>query len=378
MHWLIESTTLDALRAAVAAGHMPTAEQQAEFEARDRSPGGILSVAGDKAQIAVQGVLTPRPSFLAMLFGGGNTTYGQIQAALADAETDPDVKDITLAIDSPGGAIDGLFDTLAALQGVTKPMTAKVANVGASAAYAIATQADTIEAANRATRVGSVGIVASFFVSDSQVSVSSRKAPLKNPDVRTEAGKDVVRDQLDALHDIFVDAVAEGRNMSVKKVNADFGRGATVLAEDAVRRGMIDGVAGVDQGTAADLGGEQKTEANKMDLVTLKAEHPAVYAQAVEIGVTQERDRVGAHLMMGEKSGDTKTAFEAIRDGSEMTATLQATYMAAGMNRADADAAAADDAETAAAADAVDSAPDGEDMADAVAAIVEENMGSEV
>ena len=158
----------------------------------------------------------------------------------------------------------------------------------------------------------------------------------------TEDGKAIVREELDALHEIFVDAIASGRDTTVEKVNADFGQGATLLAEEALKRGMIDTVAdsslavvsSTDSTTTARKGGNQ-SEKGPMDLTTLKAQHPDVYAAAVQEGVTQERDRVGAHLTMGEASGDMKTAVGAINDGSVMTATLQAAYMAAGMNRQD-------------------------------------------
>ena len=50
-------------------------------------------------------------------------------------------------------------------------------------------------------------------------------------------------------------------------------------------------------------------------------------------GETNERDRVSAHLTLGEASGDMKTALAAVADGSFMTAALSAKYMAAGMNR---------------------------------------------
>ena len=72
-----------------------------------------------------------------------------------------------------------------------------------------------------------------------------------------------------------------------------------------------------------------------MDLNTLQAQHPDVYAAAVEMGANAERDRVAAHLTMGDASGDMATAITAINEGSAMTASLQATYMAAGMNRSD-------------------------------------------
>ncbi len=78
-----------------------------------------------------------------------------------------------------------------------------------------------------------------------------------------------------------------------------------------------------------------KPEAKKMDLNELKVTHPEAYAAARAEGVTEERDRVEAHLTMGTSSGDMKTALEAIESGEGMTAKLQAKYMSAGMNRAD-------------------------------------------
>lgn len=357
--WLLEASVRQAILQAQKAGVMPTVEQQASFEASRLSSGGassrILSVAGHSAEVAVKGVITKAPSFFAMLFGGGNVTYPEIISALAEADSDPEIKDITLAIDSPGGHFDGLFDTLAAIQSTTKPVRAVVSNVGASAAYAIASQADEIIAANRATRVGSIGVVASFPVLEDEVSITSTNAPKKRPDVTTEEGKAMVREELDAMHEIFVEAIAEGRDTSVDTVNADFGLGATLLADEALRRGMIDAVAAPSlkvvkntQLSTARSGGNQ-LEAKSMDLQTLKAQHPAVYAAAVQEGTAQERDRVSAHLTMGKASGDMDTAISAVEDGSAMTATLQAKYMAAGMNRADVQARQRDDTEAGAA-----------------------------
>jgi hypothetical protein len=68
---------------------------------------------------------------------------------------------------------------------------------------------------------------------------------------------------------------------------------------------------------------------------------------------------------MGESSGDTKTAFAAIRDGSGMTATLKAQYMTAGMNRSDVSARQADDVDASAGdnVNASDAPESGQDVA---------------
>lgn len=344
MLWLLDQDTREALERAYEAGVHPSADQQIEFEVRQAGVDSrIMAIAGNTAEISIRGVLTPTPNFMAYLFGGGNTTYPEIVSAIAAAEQDPNVKKIEYAFDSAGGSIDGMFDAVAAMKDAAKPSKAIITNKAASAAYALASQADEIVATNRAARVGSIGVATSIHVSEDVVDITSTNAPKKRPDVTTKKGQAIVREELDAFHELFADAIAEGRSTTADKVNADFGQGATLLAEDALKRGMIDSVAGVvlkpvvenTKSTAAS-GGNQK-EAIAMDLSTLRTEHPVLFEAVVQTGVDQERDRVCAHLTMGQSSGDMETATEAIKNGDVMTASLQATYMAAGINRRDVD-----------------------------------------
>ena len=207
------------------------------------------------------------------------------------------------------------------------------------------------------------------------------------PDVTTEEGKALVREELDALHELFAEAIAEGRGTTVEKVNENFGQGGMLLAGAALKRGMIDTVAtaaaatpvlrvveSADTTTARE-GGNQ-SEHGDMNLHELQAQHPDVYAAAVQVGTTQELDRVQAHLTMGEASGDMATATAAITAGDGMTASLQAKYLAAGMNRSDV-AAHQLDTDAAAAADTNAAAATPETGADQVAGIVEARLGIE-
>lgn len=383
--WLLETSVRQAMQHAQQSGFIPSAEQLANFEARfdsadvSANDSRLLTVAGNSAEIAIKGVITKEPSFMAMLFGGGNTTYPEINSAIAAAEQNSAVESIVYAIDSPGGHFDGLFDTLAAMQAVTKPTKAVISNVGASAAFAIASQADEVVASNVSARIGSVGVVATFSVDDSTISITSTDAPKKRPDVTTPEGIAMVREELDALHEIFVDAIAEGRSTTTRKVNADFGQGATVLANEALKRGMIDSVAGktakaVKSTTTTTANSGNQPEANIMDLKTLQAQHPETFAAAVQQGTTEERDRVSAHLMMGQSSGDMKTACTAIEAGSAMTATLQATYMTAGMNRSDVATRQADDI-SANAGDNATAEDNAKDPAGDVLSLVESKLG---
>lgn len=340
--WLVEQSVRRAITRAEESGIKFSAEQQeiyaARFEAADTSR--VMSIAGDKAEIHVNGALTNSPDIFAMFFGGGNTTYPEIISALAEADANPAVADIVMRFDSGGGSVNGMFDAMAAMQTTKKHITAIVGTMAASAAYGLASQADSIQASSRASVVGSIGIAAAVRVQDDVIDISSTHAPNKRPDVTTEAGKAVIVEELDAIHSLFAEGIAEGRGITVDTVNADFGKGSTLLADAALKAGMIDGIAQTalhsvkDTNTStANISGEPPEAV--MDLIELKAKHPALHAQVFELGVAEERDRVGAHLTMGAASGSLDIAVQAITDGVGMTATLNAKYIVAGMNRKD-------------------------------------------
>ncbi|HET9954167.1 MAG TPA: S49 family peptidase [Polyangiaceae bacterium] len=440
--WLIQDEVAAAMAQAIKAGVCPTAEQQAAFLERgsaellgagaDSLPRNMV-VAGDTAEIRIDGVLTPKPDIIAFLLGGGNTTYASIQAALARAQTDGAIKRVVLNIDSPGGSMAGLFETLAAIEAFTKPIRV-VASRAASAAYAIAAATrGTIEAVSPASEFGSIGVAAKLPLDEDTIDLTSTDAPKKRPDPRTPEGRAVIVEYLDSVHELFVSAIAKGRGVKPETVNQTYGRGATLLAGEAKRLGMIDKIAkppavpaAGDERRARAMRESSEPEATTMDLNTLKTSHPEVYAaafaegravaakprlvepepaqvvpiapaarapgqekpmdlnalrtqypelyaSAVREGELKERDRVTAHLNYGTACGDIKLAVTAIKAGDPITQTAISEYMTAGMNRSDR---AARQAETEAAGSVVAGVkPEAADMADTVADLVERELG---
>jgi len=246
--WLLKSEVFAELRSAQAGGLRPSAEQQSQFISsvvRPQASGdaGIYAVAGDTAQIDVVGVLSPRPSFLLWLLGYAQTTYAEIQQSLATAANDTKVQRVVMVVDSPGGHVDGLFDTLAAIEAFSKPITV-TASCACSAAYAIAAAAGPITATSAAAEFGSIGVAVAVALDDETVDITSTEAPHKRPNASTPEGQAVIREHLDAVHELFADAIARGRASSVADVNANYGRGATLLAGAAKQRGMVDAIAG--------------------------------------------------------------------------------------------------------------------------------------
>lgn len=348
--WLLSEDAAHQLAEARRLGLKPSPEQLAAFnervvapEARDGELPRNMRLAGSVAEIRVEGVLTKTPDILAFFFGGGNTTYRSIMTSLAIAKSDPAIRSVVLYVDSPGGTVDGLFDMLAALETFrdAKPLSVKAENA-LSAAYGIAAAAGRIEATNAGARFGSVGVAASYAVWDFVVDITNTESPDKRPNVKTEEGKAVVRRELDAIHDLFVDAIGRGRGVTADEVKEKFGRGATLLASEAKRRGMIDSIAkpalravGSVQAPAAHEGGAQEGERHLMDMRILKAQHPELYEAAVQDGVKTERDRVTAHLTLGKPAGTEglNLAIDLIEKGEGMTLTANARYQALAMAR---------------------------------------------
>ena len=297
-------------------------------------------VSGGVASIPVKGPLLSEPSWIHLLFGIDVATYSAIGEALQQAELDPRVSSIQLDINSPGGSVEGLFEFVALMDSVTKPIHALVTGQCCSAAYLIASQADTVESTSEAAAIGSIGVVTTVAKPSAYVvDITSTDAPKKRPDPTTAEGVAAVREYLDQIHELFVERVASGRNVSMEAVNRDFGRGGVMSSRVALRVGMIDRIS-----TLATGGGA--TKGNAMNLSELKAAHPSLcaelVAEGVEKGKAEERERVAAHAKLGRELNCLELSIKAIEEGKDLGPRMVAEYMVTGKATAELAARAAD------------------------------------
>ena len=102
--WLIEKKALEKLQKFYDSDIKLSDEQLTAFSEIESSDSRIRTVDDDVAHINVTGVLTNKPDFLAWLFGGGNTTYTEINSALAAAENSKKISSVQMNIDSPGAS----------------------------------------------------------------------------------------------------------------------------------------------------------------------------------------------------------------------------------------------------------------------------------
>jgi signal peptide peptidase SppA len=334
-------------------------EITAIIKSETEDSGSLYYIENGEAHIPIVGQLSEKPSVSAQLFGEDQTTYGSIIDNIEKAEADPSVSKIIFDTDSPGGTVSGVDQTAMAIRSASKPTQGRVHNMAASGAYWLISQTDEIVAMTPSVEVGSIGVaveISDYKKYDESKGISrhvitSSDAPDKRADVGTEEGRDKIQARLNDIHDVFVKRVSEGRNVSAEKINKDFGHGGMVIASKALDAGMIDAV--IDGAEMVTASGANKTKAAQpaegaginneevmMDMTKdqLKAENPGLYKEIFEAGVNAERDRVTAHLNMGEPAGAMEAAIKHIKDGDEFTSAIGAEYMAANMNKGDLEA----------------------------------------
>ncbi|AUR89507.1 TMhelix containing protein [Vibrio phage 1.124.O._10N.286.49.B1] len=340
-----------------------SADMRTKYEAGiaqdGQSNSRILSVSGNVATIAIAGVLTHSYGFMTWLMGG--TAYTDIMAAMQMAELDPEINDIRIKMNSGGGQVSGLFDLIAQMESMKTPMTCEVSGMCCSAAYAIASQCDSIVTASEGEGIGSIGIVVEAYIDENVKSITSTNAPNKRPDASTEEGVAQIRAELDAYEDLFIEAIAAGRGTNTADIKANYGQGSVTTARNALKSGMIDAIASqsgtASAGTQTNLTAQGEAEHNLtanseevMNKAELQAKHPELYAEikneGIQAGKTQEQERVSAFAELGEASGANELAMACIKDGTEHSASINAKFMAAQMKNNSLSALAADNVDT--------------------------------
>lgn len=224
----------------------------------------------------------------------------ELEIELDKALYDDSITAIVLRIDSPGGEVTGIHEFANYLDEACeiKPIVAYVHGMACSAAYWIASATSHIYADKTAT-LGSIGVVAAW-TDDSKArteagltdyEVVSSQSPNKRLDPTKSDGRTELQKHIDGLADIFIDDVAEFRDVTRDKVLADFGQGGTFLADDAVARGMADEISSY-RDVIAKLSTENTNNINGVPKVGVKAKQDKQNFSLKASGRASEEDEL--------------------------------------------------------------------------------------
>ena len=216
--------------------------------AGDAEPGSLIAV------INVMGVIAHHASQVDNISGPGGTSTARVGQSFDAALDDPAVKAIVFHVDSPGGGVAGvqeLADKIFAARG-RKPIIAQVNSTAASAAYWIASQADEM-VVTPSGQVGSIGV----YGSHKDVSAAAEKQGLKVtffawPPQKVDGNQfappsaefaDKAMADVKTVYGQFRNSVARGRGVKASDVETGFGKGGVELAANALKLGMVDRIA---------------------------------------------------------------------------------------------------------------------------------------
>lgn len=210
------------------------------------------TILGSTAVIPIHGVILKTIPKYYKYYGIQAASSVETRHAIEAASRDPNVKDIRLHIDSPGGDVSGLLELVASIKTSSKmkPITAKVDGLAASAAYWIASQANKIEA-TESSNIGSIGVYTVLYdfskmYTDMGIKTvivrSGEHKGVGTPGVEITANNINARqDIVDNLASQFISAVASGRRMEIDKIKP-LADGRWWLAKEALDLGLIDSI----------------------------------------------------------------------------------------------------------------------------------------
>jgi protease-4 len=197
---------------------------------------------GNIAVIPIKGTITTDQAY------GSRTSSTKVSEWIKGAEESTEIQAIMLDINSGGGSAVASDEIAQAIIHAEKPVVAVIRDVGASGAYWVASAADVVYA-NRMSITGSIGVIGSYLeiaklLDDYNVTyrrlVSGEHKDMGIPfKEMTEEEELIFQDALDSIHAIFIESVAENRNMPVEDVKK-IATGRFVIGVEAKRLGLVD------------------------------------------------------------------------------------------------------------------------------------------
>ncbi len=272
-------------------------------------------------------------------------SYGMEDMAgwLKAADSDKRISNILLWIDSPGGTVDGTQALADTIKGMEKPVLAFVDGLMASAALWIGSAAQHVVARNSTTEVGSVGVVLSF----ADIRPMWEREGVKFHTILSSLSKDKNREflealkgeydlvkelSLDPLATMFIDTIKANRPGAVASADT-WNTGRVFFAEEAIKLGLIDGIADFD--AALDILAEMTPEKTvnqtpkprkSMDLTNLLAALGLEAIEASEEGVflnTEQLAAIEAALSAEPEKSEEESALQ--QNLADATANLEQT-----------------------------------------------------
>ena len=235
----------------------------------------------------------------------GASSYELLARDFTQALENEEVQAIVLDIDSPGGEVNGCAELASMVykgRGI-KPIIAYASGDACSGAYWIASACDEV-LVSPTSELGSIGIVGVWGQcgDDNDIEIVSSQSPHKHPDPKTEEGKARLQTRIDALGQVFVEAVAKYRSVGTDIVLKDYGGGDVLVGKAAVRVGLADGLGNFEE-IISQYQQRKEEDMKKTEDAVPTAKVEEITSEAKALGKQEECVRIGGILGSEEAKG---------------------------------------------------------------------------
>jgi len=200
-----------------------------------------------------------------------------VAADLRRAREDSSVRAIVFRVDSPGGSAvaSDIIGREVALAAKEKPVVVSMSDVAGSGGYWIAMSGTKI-VADGATLTGSIGVVLGKLnisglydmigISTDRLQTSENATIFSAQQNFTPAQRAKVESMMQSIYQSFCKGVADGRHMTVERVN-EIGRGRVWTGAQGKEIGLVDEVGGLTQAVAVARSLSHISEGSKVQVV---------------------------------------------------------------------------------------------------------------
>lgn len=276
----------------------------------------------------------------AITVGGGMSSCGmtELSERMLDLNKNDNVKGFIIYTNSGGGstmAVEIMTDCISEIR-KTKPVfgLVKKGGMAASAAYAILSSCEEIFAESEMSTVGSCGTMVQFEgraantedgEGEKHIRLYASKSNMKNKAIEEALNNNnysiIIDEMLNPINERFLSVIENGRPI-LKGTNYNDGRDE--FAKDSIGK-FVDGISTKSEVIKKVLLSTKKgvntnqnnnSNSNKMNKEEIKQQHPAVYAEILQEGISQEQERVNSWTAF--KEIDSKAVEQGIASGLQI------------------------------------------------------------
>lgn len=245
-------------------------------------------------------------------YDGTSCSPEGLRELLNEAEENPDIKAIVLRVDSGGGTATAGEEMAAYVRDFSKPVVVSSASMNCSAAYEISSQADYIFV-NETTAIGAIGTIMQssdisglldkLGISVDNIASADSKDSSYGTRPLTEEERAYYQELVDTINEAFINAVAEGRDMTVEEVR-ELATGMQFAGTVAVENGLADEVGIYEDALekAAELGGIESFDGT-YDVVSLTSSPSDLSALMDLLGTSESSSTIDMLLETMKQEG---------------------------------------------------------------------------